>query len=101
MDTGSQKKTALYARRQALDIKLQKNNLLKVEIKAAQKSEKLKRSLQDVEQGTPPPPSGDGNEESKQSGPSPPSPSGGGYCGRSLFKSTPIIGNATEPPVRK
>ena len=44
MDTGSQKKTALYARRQALDIKLQKNNLLKVEIKAAEKSEKLKKS---------------------------------------------------------
>jgi len=101
MDTGSQKKTALYARRQALDIKLQKNSLLKVEIKAAQKSEKLKRSLQDVEQGLPPPPSGDGNEESKQPGPSPHSPSGGGYCGRSLLKSTPIIGNATEPPVRK
>jgi hypothetical protein len=96
MDTGSQKKTALYARRQALDIKLQKNNLLKFEIKAAQKSEKLKRSLQDVEQGT----SGDSSEETKKPGPSSPSPSGEGYRGHSLLRSTPVIGNATEPPVR-
>ena len=98
MDTGSQKKTALYARRQELEIRLQKNNLLKVEIKAAKKSAKLKQNLQEVEKGIPAP-AGDGNEESKDPGPPSPAPPGEGYRGRSLLRSKRAT--ISEVPVRK
>jgi hypothetical protein len=89
MDSGSQKQTALYARRQELDIKLRKNKLLKFEIKAAAKSEELKHKLQDIETG---------NVNGENKTPIlPPSP-GNGYQENGILRSAPVIGNMTEPP---
>ena len=94
MDKSSQKQTALYARKEELDIKLQKNHLLKYEIKAAKKSEELKYKLQDLETG---------NINKKipnnnvTTNPPPLSPSNG-YSDNGILRNVPVIGNMTEPP---
>ena len=96
MDKNSQKQTALYARKQELDIKIRKNHLLKYEIKAAEKSEQLKHKLQDVETGnikninkTP--------NTMVNTAPPQPSPSNG-YQDNRILRNVAVIGNMTEPP---